>query len=283
MWLQSPGAVREGTPCRRPALLPRNSQPRCWVSPPLAEVPPVSGSPGIAGAGQGPGTVACRAGGAGLPGSGAWWGSSDWLAVGSLGAPWPALPTLLQPVARQPRAGIRGLLRDLQVAWTGVLPAQGLGQVCLLVAAMGEDGRKGLGPRLALCAPRLPLPPGSADPLSAGRAPAAHSSGSKGWETRGNRISPFPGLEKKLLSHPPYTEGKTGGRESCLAGLWLLPGQGERGSGRGARAWGGGPLLHFTASGAGGGEAGCSPHQSQFRYTRSPRPARGESGVRAGV
>lgn len=200
----------------------------------------MSGSPGITGAGQGPGMVACRAGGAGLLGSGAWWGASDWLAVGSLGAPWPALPTLLRPVACQPRAGIRGLLRDLQVARPGVLPAQGLGQVCPLVAAMGEDGRKALGPRLALCAPRLPPPPGSADPLSAGRAPAVHSSGSKGWERRGNRISPFPGLERKLLSHPPHTEGKTGGRESCLAGLWLLPGQGERGSGRGARAWGGG-------------------------------------------
>lgn len=93
-----------------------------------------------------------------------------------------------------------------------------------------------------------------------GRAPAAHSSGSKGWERRGNRISPFPGLERKLLSHPPYTEGKTGGRESCGA-LGGAPVLGV-----------GGPLLHFTAPGVGGERRAVLPINPSSGAPGPPAP-----------
>lgn len=117
-----------------------------------------------------------------------------------------------------------------------------------------------------------------------GRAPAAHSSGARGGrdvETESRLFLAWKESYSPTLLTP--REKQEGGR-AALRAFGSCPGRGSGALG-GAPVLGvGGPLLHFTAPGVGGGgETGCSPHQSQFRYTRSPRPTRGESVFQVGV
>lgn len=182
----------------------RSPEPHCWVSPGRAParvwlwmalgLPCLWFLPG-------PGTTACGAG-AGPPGP-------ERPGSREQGGPrW----------SRWPRAGLR-VSETHSTSARRVFPAWALGRCVRRMLQAGWGAWAGW--------PLCPLPegpPGRADPLSVGRAPAAHSLGSKGWERRGNRISPFPGLEKTYCpSLLTRREKLAGGEEELLGGFWLLP------------------------------------------------------------
>lgn len=137
-------------------------------------------------------------------------------------------------------------------------PGLGPGQVCLLDALGRVGGELGLG--WPLCPLPTGRPPGRADPLSVGRAPTAHSLGSKGGRDVETESRLFLAWKKtygpSLLTR---REKLAGGRKSCRAASGSCPGRGA------------GLLLPTLYCPPGAGEdTGCFPHQSQFRYTRFP-------------
>lgn len=81
-----------------------------------------------------------------------------------------------------------------------------------------------------------------------------------------------PGLEKNLISHPPYAEGKTRPEEEPPRRPLAPALSGEWGSGGGALLRGPAPKYLMAP---GRERQGCFPHQSGFRYVRLPQPWEG--------
>lgn len=199
----------------------------------------------------GPGTTACGAGGAGplgpeRPAARAGWPMRVLAATG-----WP------QGLEETDSSSLQGP------------PGLGPGQVCPLDAPDRVGGE--LGPGWPLCPLPTGRPPGRADPLSVGRAPTAHSLGSKGGRDVETESRLFLAWKKTYCpSLLTRREKLAGGRKSCRAASGFCLGRGA-----------GLLLLTLYCPPGAGEDTGCFPHQSQFRYTDS-HPTRGGSVSRLG-
>ena len=111
-----------------------------------------------------------------------------------------------------PRAGLR--VSETHSSSAQGLPGLGPWQVCPLDAPGRVGGELGLG--WPLCPLPEGRPPGRADPLSAGRAPAAHSLGSKGGRDVETESRLFLAWKKTYCpSLLTRREKLAGGRKSC--------------------------------------------------------------------